>query len=222
MTTTTTGLRDITLVCDFGLMCYRRLSSVGRFQTIYGFAQLLPYCFGLSFITVTGAGPEEAPQSVLPAARYHVDVQVSNALADAVIHSDERTFRSQSLLHRHAEQAHAGEEVLDVRWRQVRQRGIVMARNQEAVSRKQGPVVQKSDRVLVIENDGRRVLSRRDPAEQTIRRHFLIVVTAAPTPVCWPFRNATCGCQGGGELAACQARLAPGPDSAAAGRVNLN
>ena len=83
---------------------------------------------------VLRAGPEEAAQAVLVAARYDVDVQVGYALADSVVHGDEAAVRFEPRLDCTRDQLRIGEKRAHEGLGYVEQRLVVLPRDQQAVT----------------------------------------------------------------------------------------
>jgi len=64
-------------------------------------------------VSVLPARPEKSPQSISFAARYDVNVQMRDALADPIVDGDERSLGLQRRFHSPAEQLRSGEKWLD-------------------------------------------------------------------------------------------------------------
>ena len=102
-------------------------------------------------------------------------VEVGHALADTIIDGYERSAGIERPLHCGTQKLRVSEESLYLRVRQIRERLVVHARNQKAMSREQWPVIQKSQRLRVLEDHVGRSLTSSDSAEQTVSRHKLIL-----------------------------------------------
>ena len=92
-------------------------------------------------------------------------VQVRHALADSVVHGDERPGGAEHALHRHREALRMSEEGTDGRVREVGQRLDVVGRHQEHVALEQWPPIEERKRVVVSEHQVRVGLAGRDGAE---------------------------------------------------------
>jgi len=79
------------------------LCGAGWFQTEERILDCHADRFGVVCITVFRPRPEESAQSVLVPARHHVDVQMGDALTDAIVHGNESSGRAERLFHRAAE-----------------------------------------------------------------------------------------------------------------------
>jgi hypothetical protein len=101
-----------------------------------------------------------------------MNMKVRNALADPIVNCHERSVRFQSLLHRQAEEAGGFEQRSGFRSGQIAQSRKMFSRNQQTMSGKYRPVIEKCQAQVVLENDGRGYGARHDLAEQAIFRHF--------------------------------------------------
>src|ERR1700730_5383476 len=112
-------------------------------------AQYLSYLIGALVFT---ARPEEALQAIALPARNDVHVEMGDALADAIVGGDERSFRPHAQLDRGREHSHIREQRRKERIRQVLDGFEVTLRDEETVARKQGSMVEERDAVLILEN----------------------------------------------------------------------
>ena len=92
-------------------------------------------------------------------------MQVWNALADPIIDCHERAFRAESLLYRDAQQARIGEEALNFVVRQIRKRDVMRSRDQQTMSFEERPMIEESQRGVILEYDRAGRCFRRDLAE---------------------------------------------------------
>ena len=108
----------------------------------------------VGLVAVAKARPEEPPQSVLAIARHHVHVEMRHALAHPVVHRDERARRAQAALDGPAEALHLGEERLEQLTREIDQRLVVLAGDDEGVAdRRRGDRSRKAKVCSVLEHD---------------------------------------------------------------------
>jgi hypothetical protein len=99
-----------------------------------------------------------------------VDVQVRDALADAVVDRDEAALGAEGVLDRAGQPPDAAEERLHQLVRQVGQRLEVSAGHQQHVPREQRTVVEERDALPVVVDHVGRELSEHDPAEDAVGR----------------------------------------------------
>ena len=101
------------------------------------------------FVAVVRAPrPEEAFQSVSFASRHDMDVEVGDALADAVIDRDECPFRSEGPFDGGLQLLNGLKQRADLSGRQVRQCGNVPGRYQQNMAGEERPAIEESDRIL--------------------------------------------------------------------------
>jgi hypothetical protein len=116
-------------------------------------------------ILVRLARPEEALEAILASPRHDMDVQMWNALADAIVDGDEGTVGLQALLDRSRQELRVGHQGGEQSGWQVEQRAVVSFGNQEAVSWKEGPMIEKGQRHVVLEHCVAGDLAADDPTE---------------------------------------------------------
>ena len=123
---------------------------------------------GIRFIGA--AGPEETFQAIAFAPRHDMHVQVRHALAHLIVDCHERAFGFHSRFDC-ALQILSGLEQRPYKlvWK-IRQRYVVLNRDQQHVSRKQRSVIQKCKCAFGVPHNLRRRASRGDLAERT--RHL--------------------------------------------------
>ena len=90
---------------------------------------------------------------------------VGDALADAVVHRDERPLGSEPLLHRLRHQLHARQQRRAEVRREVGKRLVMLARDEKGMPREQRPVVEKAERSVIFIDDRRLALTLDDLAE---------------------------------------------------------
>lgn len=118
----------------------------------------------LLWTLVSLPGPEEAFQSVFLATRDDVNVEVGNALADAVVDRHERPFGLHGPFHGLRQKPSVRKERRDQLRRQVTQGCIVSLWDQQAMAGKERAAVEEGERNLILENDAAR---SRSPASST-------------------------------------------------------
>src|SRR5580698_1291837 len=130
------------------------------------FQKLQDRSLGLAHRFLAGmrlAGPEEATQPVLFAAWHDVHMQMRNALADAIVDGDERSFGRHSVLDGASEQLDVCKERSEQLFWQVGQGLNVRLGNQYGVAGEERLIIQERDRQLVFKHHVIGV--RRDLAE---------------------------------------------------------
>src|SRR4051794_2108473 len=117
--------------------------------------------------------PEEPAQPVLAIARDEVNMQMGDALADDVVQCDEGSLGFHRRADRAREELGIGEQRLDQLIRQVPDRLVVLAGDEQRVTREERPVVEEGEARLVLEDHVRLLIARDDRAEATAleRRH---------------------------------------------------
>src|SRR5262245_29302110 len=98
---------------------------------------------------VLRARPEKTLEAVPLRARYDMDVQMRDALADDVVHRDECPLRAERLRDRTRDGLNTLEEWTDRFERKVRQRDDVCARNDQHVSNEERRFVEEREREVV-------------------------------------------------------------------------
>src|SRR5918994_2542666 len=106
-------------------------------------------------IAVLGARPEEPSQTVLPAPRNDMDMQMGHALTDLVVHGNKRSLCFHSAFNRDGEQLRVGEELLNSVGGKIPQRLDVLLGDQQGVAGKQRAVIAKRQRSALLEHDVR-------------------------------------------------------------------
>jgi len=119
-------------------------------------------------VTVGLARPKKAFQSILLSSGYYVDVEMGDALTDAVVDGDKCSLCPKSLFESTRQQL-----CVPKQWRkescwQVIERGEVLFRNEQAMSWKNRTIVQKRQRDLVLKHCGAGHFTANDTAEPTI------------------------------------------------------
>src|SRR5207247_9932637 len=89
--------------------------------------------------------PEEALQAVFTPPRHNVGMQMRHALADTVIHRDEGAVSRQRRFYRATEELRVLEKRFDQVVRQISQSFVVLLRNQQAMTRKNGAMIEKGE-----------------------------------------------------------------------------
>jgi hypothetical protein len=115
---------------------------------------------------VGAAGPEEAAEAVAAFARDDVDVKMRDALADDVVHGDERAFRFHHLLHFAREHLSVREKGPDQGCGEIGQSGVVRFRNEQDVPGKKRTNVEKGQGDFVFKNNFGFEFARNDFAEE--------------------------------------------------------
>src|SRR5579875_3121911 len=118
---------------------------------------------------VTAARPQPEPQAILPAARYDVQVQVGDGLADHVVDQDHRAIGCQAVLHRALKALRGAEELVHAPGGQIAQQPDVEFRDEQRVPVKQWPVVEECDQAVVLADHLRLHLPPYDGAERARR-----------------------------------------------------
>jgi hypothetical protein len=108
---------------------------------------------------VLAAGPEESLQTVSLSAWHDMDMEMGDALADAVVGGDECALRLHSQFDSSSKHFCIREKGRYERLRQILDGFKVIPGNKQAVSGKQGAMVQEGDGVYVLENTGAVVIS---------------------------------------------------------------
>lgn len=93
--------------------------------------------------------PKESAKSIALSPRDDVHVKMWNALADDIVDSDERSLGMHRILHRHGYHAHIVENGVQQCGVKIRQRRRMPFRDQQAMPRKQWPVVEKDESIFV-------------------------------------------------------------------------
>jgi len=93
-------------------------------------------------------------------------MEVRHALADDVVHGDERPVRLHALLDRSGQPLGVAEQLADERTREVADRHVVVPRQEQRVAGEDGPGVEKAQGVGVLENDVCRSLAGDNVAEE--------------------------------------------------------
>src|SRR5882724_955348 len=118
----------------------------------------------LAFVRVTR--PEEAFQAVFTPPRHDVNVQVRHLLADAVIHRDECAVSRRRRLDRATEELRVLEKRFDQVLRQISQSFVVLFRNQQAMTKKNGTMIEKGEGHFVFEDQSSGYPTADDLAEK--------------------------------------------------------
>jgi hypothetical protein len=124
---------------------------------------------GIFLALVRMPGPEKAFQPVLPAAWHCMHVEMRNTLTDPVIDRHKCSFRLHGGLNRAGQELGGFEKGRDFRGWKVSQRFVVFFGNQEAMSGKDRPMIQKSEAMLVFKYNARGHVAGDDFAEETGR-----------------------------------------------------
>ena len=109
---------------------------------------------GLLGVAIFRTGPEETLEAILGAAGDDVHVKVGHALADAVVHGDERSGGSESGFDGAAEVLGDREEGLEQVDRELRQGFDVEFGNEEGMAGEEGAVIEEGQGAVVLEDDG--------------------------------------------------------------------
>lgn len=120
--------------------------------------------------------PEESLEPILRPAWHDMQVQMRNALTDAIVHRDEGAGGLHRFLDRRAEQLCMHQKRTGERSGKLRQRLDVRPRYQQAMPRKERPVVQEGERMFVLGNNFGFECSGGDPAEDAIAGHAGMVI----------------------------------------------
>ena len=143
----------------------REAAPATRSPALQGPFQLEPDFFHFFGAGVFAARPEKAAQAVFSFSGDDVDVQVGNALAHPVVDGDERSFGAERLLDGLREALSGGEQRCDFFRRDVGQNFSVLPGDEKAMARKQRPMVEESQQLLILEDDRGRVSSVDNPAK---------------------------------------------------------
>ena len=144
-------------------------------------------------VGVLRARPEEPAQSVALRARYDVQVQVGDRLADGVVHRHERALCSEPRDDRRGQSLGGRQEAVSELGGQVRQGHDVQPRDQQDVALEHRPAVEEGHELVVLEDDiGLRVgLPCRDRTEQAPGHN------AEPSGLLNPARSPASRCRAG-------------------------
>jgi hypothetical protein len=96
--------------------------------------------------------PEEAFEAITFAARHDMEMKMGDALAYVIVRADEGPFGAHGLLDRTGKHLHSREKWFVQRFRQIGDGLEMTFGNKQAVTRKERAMIQKSERVLVLEN----------------------------------------------------------------------
>jgi hypothetical protein len=100
-----------------------------------------------------------------------VNVKMRNALADAIVNADKRSLCFNRPLNRARQQLSVCEKWTYQGGRQVRERFKVIPGNQQTMTGENRAMIEKRDRRLVREHDGRGNVARNDSAENATLFH---------------------------------------------------
>jgi hypothetical protein len=109
----------------------------------------------LLVVGVTVPGPEEAAQAITPGPRHDMGVQVRDALADDVVHGDERSLRAKGIGNGGADRPDGAEERHDQLVGQVRKSHDVLAGDDQDMTLEKRPRVEERDNLLAGQDDVR-------------------------------------------------------------------
>ena len=137
---------------------------------------------GLVFARVLLPGPEEPAKAVALATRDHVDVNVRDALAHAIVERDKGSLRAERALERKRDALGAPEEGLELGARDIAQRRAMGPGHDERVSRKERPGIEKREAHGVLEDPMRLGGPRDDRAEDALRHRARSHSTGAGRP----------------------------------------
>ena len=127
----------------------------------------VPGRYRLLLALVFASRPEETPQAVFPAAWHDVDVQVGDALADAVVYRHENPVGPHAALNRPGKQPRTKEQRANQCRRKLLQSFVVLSGNQQAVAGKQRALIQKRQGMLILEDHMGRARTAQNFAEYT-------------------------------------------------------
>ena len=96
------------------------------------------------------AQPEEAFETVIVATRYHVDMQMRDTLADAIVDRHKRAFCSKAVLQRTGNELGHRKQGREECLREIKQRGVMRLGDNHAVSREKRATIHKGERVFVL------------------------------------------------------------------------
>ena len=120
--------------------------------------------FFITLVRITR--PEETSEAILSPSRHDMHVQVRHTLAHAIIHRDERSVR----LHSHLDRARQKLNVTKNRFNQGRgqidQSFIMLFGDKQAMTRKDRPMIEKCQAVVVFKDDASGEFATRNFAEQ--------------------------------------------------------
>lgn len=91
------------------------------------------------------ARPEETTETIFPAPRHDVHVEMRHALADAVVDGHEGTVGCKRGLDSTSQELGGGKERLYERGGEIRKGFDVVFRNEQGMARKDGPMVEEGD-----------------------------------------------------------------------------
>lgn len=111
-------------------------------------------------------------------------VEMRNALADAIVDCDQRSIGFHSCLHGTGKQLCGGKEGPDQLSRQISQRLIMLARNEQAMAWKERPVIEERQRERVFVNHPGGIGPRNDGAEQAGHDYQFVIDPSGRKYVC--------------------------------------
>src|SRR5690348_15524522 len=135
--------------CESGREAPWRVTPTRRLCRCQGSADFVCGRAHLLVVFVLRTWPEEALQTVALRAGHDVNMKVRDALADDVVHRDERSLRAERLRNGAGDRLHAFEERPNVFGREIKQSDDVGARDNEDVPEEEGGLVEERERNLV-------------------------------------------------------------------------
>ena len=114
-------------------------------------------------------------------------VKMRHALAHSIVDRNERSIGLHGVLHGPGKPLRCGKKWFDQLSRQIAERFIMLARNEQTMPRKERPVIQERERMRILIDDPRRMCPRNDRAEQAGHDYQFVIDPSGRKYVCARF-----------------------------------